>query len=100
MSKYFFRKSEDWDFAEMCYTLQYHKDYMREHDIKEMQVYEAKRETSNLYFYCNHFGEIGESNDTCGKGCDLYKPRNGKSGVCIHHRNCYEQTSIVKTLRI
>lgn len=33
------------------------------------------------YFFCKilqEFGEIGE----CGKFCDLYEPRNKKSGCC------------------
>jgi hypothetical protein len=37
---------------------------------------------------------MGEKNsydyDGCGKVCDEYEPRNGKSGCCKHMSFCYE----------
>ena len=90
----FFQKHD-----ENCYTLDYHLQYMVDNHIKEMDVWLAKREVNAPYFFCKHFQESGERGG-CGKHCDAYSPRNGKSGVCKHFGYTYEQTDQCFTLRI
>ena len=85
MSKYYFLDLED----EICYTLEYVKDLIREQDIKEKEVYEAKLETSSEYMYCKVEGDIGEKG-YCGKDCKWYEARNGISGNCKFNRGVYE----------
>ena len=83
--KYYFQKHD-----ENCYPLQYHLDYMKENSLKEMEVFEAKRESGTGYFFCKDMQSVGESGG-CGKWCYKYKPRNGKKGICKHHGFTYEQ---------
>jgi len=95
-TRFFFR-----DYDDTCYTLQSQIDYMIENGITEMDLYLAERETNSSYFFCKHFGECGDkSDDGCGKLCDGYKPRNGKSGVCQHYGYTYEQTDRCFTLKL
>jgi hypothetical protein len=68
--------------AEMCYPLKYHFQYMKENDIKEMEVFKAEIEHGTGYFFCHEFDKIGEVNEECGKYCGKYSPRNGKNGRC------------------
>lgn len=93
---YYFRKGED-----HCYKIESHLAWMIENGIKEMDVYLAKRETQSDCFYCKHFNEIGEKSEGgCGKSCEAYKPKNGKSGACVHLGNMYEQTDKCYTLNL
>jgi len=82
--KLYFQKDE-----EMAYSLQYHLDYMKENDIKEMEVFEAKIEYVKGFFFCKEFGSMGEVGEGCGKICIEYSPRNGKSGRCKHSGHLY-----------
>ena len=96
--KYYFQDGD-----ESCYTLDYHYDHMEENFIKSMDVFEARREKVEGYFYCKEYsevGEIGENFTSCGKSCEAYKPRNKISGICKHYGYLYEQTEIKKTLTI
>ena len=77
MKKYYFRDDD-----ELCYTIEGHKDIMRFNEEKEIEVFEAKIDRGLGYFYCHEYGEVGESGESCGKQCDGYSPRNGKSGIC------------------
>lgn len=87
--KYYFR-SDDSDGN--CYTIKQIKEDMKEQGISELKVFEAIREVGGDYFYCKKYYEIGDKSEGgCGKICDEYKPRNGKSGRCIHHSHTYEQ---------
>jgi hypothetical protein len=104
MAKYYFQQD-----GEQAYDLQYHLDYMKKHDLKEMVVFEAKtllinhfiRVTGTEFFFCHEFQEVGEKHqDSCGIVCGGYKPRNGKNGRCIHSGYTYEQTDRKKTLRL
>ena len=83
-----------------CYTLAYHLNYMRENEIPEMMVHEAKIEFGTGYFFCREFQDVGEVGENCGKQCEKYQPRNYKSGRCKHSGNCYEKTNVTKMLRI
>ncbi len=96
MAKLYFQKDD-----ECCYGLDHHKDYMRENDLQELELFEAKRETGTGMFFCKEFGEIGDvSERSCGKQCEKYNARNGKSGRCKYSGYCYEQTDTIKVLHI
>jgi len=81
---YYFRKDDEW-----CYPLKVQKDFMKKNGLNEMEVYKAVRDVGEGFFTCIEYVEIGESSDSCGKQCDKYNPRNGKNGICKHHRNTY-----------
>jgi len=66
---------------------------MKEREITELKVNEAKRVIGSDFYFCKIYDTVGERcgdfND-CGKMCDDYEPRNGKSGCCKHRGFCYE----------
>ena len=97
MAKKYFRKGDD----DCCYELPYHYDYMKEKNLKELELIEASREISTGMFWCNELQEIGNTNNgSCGKMCDEYKPRNGKNGLCKHWRHPYSYTDKNKILKL
>lgn len=95
MSKYYFDES-----AETMGTLLYWKEYMIENNLKELKLFEAKVDHGTGYFICTAFtvSEIGEVGNCGAKFCDLYKPRNGKNGICNNYCFMYEQTDKVKIM--
>ena len=95
MAKLYFQDDD-----ENCYNIQHHIDYMKENEIKEMKVFEAKPEHGTGMFFCKEYSEVGEVNGTCGKMCDKYMPRNGKSGICKYHGFVFEQTDKSKIIKI
>lgn len=93
----YFKKGEE----EMCYGLATIKDEMRMDGIKELEVIEAEIDRGTGMFWCMELQEIGDKADSgCGKMCDSYKPRNGKNGICKHHRNTYSYTDKVMTIKV
>lgn len=96
MAKYYFSEFDD----EVCGTIEYQYRYMEEHNISQMTLIEAERETNTGYFHCNHFENIREVGQGCGKMCEAYKPRNKKNGRCIHSGYVYtlgEKKKIIKS---
>ena len=80
--KYFFEKGS---YDEFCHTLKYFEAKIALGEAEEFHLTDAAREYGNGFFYCAELNEFGESgNSDCGKSCWEYKPRNGKSGRCIH----------------
>lgn len=76
-----------------AYSLEVIREYMQEHDLKEIVITEAERITGVDCFYCKEFQEVGTVGEyNCGKFCPKYKPRNGKNGRCIHSGWCYAPT--------
>jgi len=96
MAKYYYKDGD----SEYCYPLEYHLEYMRENGIEKMDVFEAKMENDSEFFFCKEVMEVGEKNGTCGKMCEDYQPRNNKSGICKHYGYVYENTDVVKKLRL
>lgn len=98
MAKFYFSPHEE----ETCYHKQYYLDYMKQNRIKEMTVFEAKAEIGSDMFFCKELLEVGMKGegDGCGKMCEHYKPRNGKSGRCKHSGFVYEQTEKSITLKV
>jgi hypothetical protein len=90
MSKKYFKKDSDGCY---CYHLEYYKDEMKQNNIHELELFEAKRVIGSDYFYCKFLCEIGCKFDSgCGKECINYIPRNGISGVCRYTGYIYECT--------
>ena len=97
MAKLYFSEHQD----ESCFTKDYHLQYMKDNHIEEMKVFEAKAEIGSDMFYCKEVMEVGDkSAGGCGKMCEHYKPRNGKSGRCKHSGHVYEQTEKSITLKV
>lgn len=90
MKKYF---SEDYFDNLYCADLKFLIDYMKDFHLSEMELTEAVRETGKGYFFCKHFGEVGEVGESCGKFCEKYSPLNKKNGRCIHSGYCYDYTN-------
>ncbi len=84
MSKLYFTRDN-----EFCYPLWVHKQHMKDDGIDELTLYPAKRTKVNGFIFCRHFQLVSNS-DGCGKQCDEYKPRNGKSGACKNLGGLYE----------
>lgn len=87
MSKriFYFYNEDD----ENCMSMEAIKEQMAEDGLTEKTVCEADIDTDNSYFWCTENGAAGvKGEDTCGKDCEVYKPRNGKNGCCKHLRRC------------
>ena len=85
--KYYF-ENED---AEGCFTKEHFIDEMKHNGLTEMEVMEAVPQKSNEteYMWCNAIGEVGEKGN-CGKMCENYLPRNGKSGICANQGRLFK----------
>lgn len=90
MNKYYFKSKDD----TTCYPLTYFKWLMNFEGWSELTLYEAKRQDAPGYFYCKEYQEpMDKDEGGCGKACENYLPRNGKSGCCIHYSvKFYEPT--------
>lgn len=87
--------------AELCYRLSSHIENMIDAGIDELKLHLAERETDSGYFYCRFYGSVGEKSDgECGKMCEGYEPRNGKSGACKHSGYTYDNAGRQFLLRI
>lgn len=84
----------------MCFPLKTIKDKMYEVGIKEAKIVEAKMLIGRGFYFCQEFGYVGETSEgNCGKFCEKYSPRNGKSGRCRHSKNTYEPTEKTITIK-
>lgn len=64
---------------------------MREEGLSEMEVEVALLDIGGDFAVCKKIKEFIERHDgMCGKECSHYKPRNGKSGCCVHQVNGYQ----------
>lgn len=88
------------DDAETCHTIEQHIDIMKFDGVTEREVFLAKVDRMCGYFYCREFSEVGEVNESCGKKCNEYIPRNGRGGICKHHSFLREQTEESIILKI
>ena len=97
--KYYFCPAIDPDLL-MCFDLETIKVRMREKDISEADVLEARQVIGGVVYWCNVWNDVGYTGTGCGKICEKYSPRNGKNGRCRHHSNTYEPTDKKKTIKI
>ena len=85
--------------GEIVATEDVHRDHMEFYELPELKLEVQKLAKGSGYFYCKAIGEVGDSSyDSCGKQCKDYKPRNGVSGCCKHHRGTYEGTGVFKMI--
>lgn len=100
--KYYFAKGFDWDEAN-CYTLDYWREYLKDNEMDEIALIEATPDKDKDHFYCREFGYIcgstSDDDNPCGRHCEGYDPKNGKSGCCRHRTHCYETTDKEITLK-
>lgn len=83
MKNQFYFKSED---SEICYNESQFQEQMRLDNVKEMEVYKAESFKNSGSFWCKSDCFCGDdSSDYCGKQCESYAPRNGKSGCCKYY---------------
>lgn len=95
--KYWFNKED----PDECGSISYWKEYMKEEGIPELTIVRAKPDFGSGYFWCKAVDAVGEvSEGGCGKMCEHYKPRNGKSGRCKHSGYVYDQTDEMRVLKI
>lgn len=85
MKNFYFRDECD---AEMCFHLDYHMDNARDEGLTEITLYEAVPEKVEGFFWCRAVDEVSEDG-YCGKSCEDYEPKNGKSGMCRHKGNLF-----------
>lgn len=83
MAQQFYFENVD---AEYCYTEDHFIDQMKMEGITEMTVLKAIPGTEPDFFWCKHYGQMGEKGG-CGSICKEYAPKNGKSGCCKHYTN-------------
>lgn len=74
-----------------CYTIEFWLYFMKEWEIQEMKLFEAKIIRKSEFFMCNVMNGIGKKGN-CGKWCGYYRARNGISGICKHNYPAYEPT--------
>jgi hypothetical protein len=73
---------------------------MAENNLKELELTLAEKEKDSDFFLCKKVMDVGEKGN-CGKICDFYDPRNGKSGICKHYsNNIFEETDEKKIIKI
>lgn len=81
------------DFEEdEAHSIDYIIEEMKERELTECKVAIAVKDDDKSYFFCKMVEEVcvkPPEGEACGKECDSYKPRNGKSGCCIHRGFCY-----------
>ena len=98
------------DGTEVCYPLANIKERIRwdfrervgdRPRVSEITLEEWKTVHGTGTFWCIEHGEGGErGGDMCGSlNCDSYKPRNGKNGICVHHRAPMNPTGKTITLK-
>jgi hypothetical protein len=86
--KYYFINQHD----ENCTSKEGVIEHMKLLGLSELEVNEAERLYIDCEAWCKVVGlptEIGE----CGKQCEDYKPRNGKSGCCLHYSKVFYECS-------
>ena len=59
-------------------------------------AWEGVRMVGAGFAWCREFGAPIEKGEGCGKLCEKYSPRNGKSGMCMEWRHCYEDGQEVR----
>ena len=75
--------------GESCWDIGEFQDRIQDGE-KEIFLREAKRDFGSGFMWCKEDCECVESgDDICGRSCENYKPRNGKSGRCVHLDNTF-----------
>jgi hypothetical protein len=72
--------------SEFCFSKEYFIEKAKEAGLNEVELFLAEEEKIDGIFYCKEFQLITESG-ICGKCCENYNPRNGRSGICKSKSN-------------
>ena len=99
MPKYYFSDNDE----ENCFTLEVHKQQMKENEETERTVFKAVKSDVKDWFYCKAIGEVSvkaPEGEPCGKECELYEPRNGKSGCCKSFATLYTSSDESKVIKL
>lgn len=80
--KFYFRTEDD----QWCYSLKEHLADAKDEGLTEIELFEAVPENVDGMFLCRAVDEYAEEG-YCGKLCEKYAPKNGKSGMCKHKCN-------------
>ena len=87
--------------SEFCYDINYWVQYLKSEKLDSIELFEAKSEKMEDYFFCQKLLEWGGKNEgTCGGSCEWYTPRNGKSGCCKHYSNISYSADLNKRIII
>lgn len=84
-TKSYFRTEDD----ERCYPLDYHLTDAKDEGLTEIELFESIPIRVDGMFWCKAVDEYGEDG-ICGRQCEQYEPKNGKSGMCRHKGHFYE----------
>lgn len=88
MKKYFELYSDEG----ICCPLKHWKDEANNRGT-DIELCEAEIEYGTEYFWCSEHQAFGLKDEGgCGKECEDYKPRNRKSGRCVHSKHSYAST--------
>lgn len=93
--KLYFNKKHDEGF--WCRPLTEWIKIAKEEGLTEIELIEAEKIKIDDMFMCKIFGAAFDNKQTCGKQCNDYSPRNGKSGCCRHYSTTFYEMSDKKT---
>lgn len=96
MKKALYFRTEE---GEWCQTLDAHIEDAESEGLETIELFEAVPEKVAGFFWCRAVGEVSEEG-TCGKLCDDYEPKNGKSGMCRHKYNTLYTTGAKVTFEV
>ena len=99
MKNKLYSKGED----ERCYSIKSLIKDMKSDGLEKIEIEEVSRDYHSGISYCkkdHEFYEKGYEDYPCGKKCDNYLPRNGKSGCCKHSRFTYSGFGKYFTLHV
>lgn len=82
--KHYFRTQDD----ELCYSETYFQSFMKQQNLSEIELFEAKRQYGSDFFWCAVVQEAGEKGH-CSE-CKDYVPLNGVKGICKYNKPVYE----------
>jgi hypothetical protein len=99
MKRYFINYMDSDDDEYYCGPLSWVRSEMKQQGLTEAVLTEAEIIRGGEFVFCSDVFEWCEK-ENCGKWCEQYKPRNGKSGYCSHARAGYEPTEKTKILKL
>lgn len=82
--------------AEVLYDARTQTDMAEIDGETSFTAWEGVRMVGEGFGWCAEFNFHIEKGEGCGKLCEKYRPRNGKSGICMEWRHCYEDGQEVR----
>ena len=72
--------------SELCYTKAAILERLKEQGLRQVEVFEAEKESVPGFRWCRYKGDMIETG-SCDRSCEGYNPCNGRSGRCMHLGN-------------